>query len=80
MSTKDSSRQNGWVMFAAIMMFTVGFVRIISAFTYFDNSATTSGPPASGISSSPGLRSSAATRSSAVAGSEKFSLTSGRCS
>ena len=38
MSTRDSTRQNGWVMFAAVMMFAVAFVRIISAFTYFDNS------------------------------------------
>ena len=30
-------RRSGWVTFAAVAMFAVGFVRIISAFTYFDN-------------------------------------------
>src|SRR5262245_8912850 len=38
MSTRGNSTGNGWLLFAAIMMFAVAFVRIISAFTYFDNS------------------------------------------
>lgn len=37
MSTQAYGRRNGWVTFAAVAMFAVGFVRIISAFTYFDN-------------------------------------------
>ena len=28
----------GWVTFAAFIMFAVGFARIVSAITYFDNS------------------------------------------
>jgi hypothetical protein len=32
-------RQSGWVTFAAIIMFSVGFVRIISAIRYFDDSS-----------------------------------------
>ena len=38
MSTQAYSRRSGWVTFAAVAMFAIGFVRIISAFTYFDNS------------------------------------------
>ena len=37
MSTQADSRRNGWVTFAAVAMFAIAFVRIISAFTYFDN-------------------------------------------
>ena len=37
MSTQEYGRRNGWVTFAAVAMFAIGFVRIISAFTYFDN-------------------------------------------
>ncbi len=37
MSTTYGNRP-GWVTFAAILMFAVGFARIISAITYFDNS------------------------------------------
>ena len=61
MSTSAYDTRSGWVTFAAIMMFAVGFARIISAITYFDDSndvttsrrassATASGPGASGIS------------------------------
>ena len=39
MSTQAHSRRNGWVTFAAVAMFAIAFVRIISAFTYFDNSS-----------------------------------------
>ena len=38
MSTQEYGSKSGWVTFAAIMMFAVAFVRIISAFTYFDDS------------------------------------------
>src|SRR5262245_21574816 len=38
MSTLENPRRSGWITFAAILMFAVGFARIISAFTYFDNS------------------------------------------
>jgi hypothetical protein len=38
MSTQEYRSRSGWVTFAAVAMFAVGFVRIISAFTYFDNS------------------------------------------
>jgi len=37
MSTQEYGNRSGWVTFAAVAMFAVGFVRIISAFTYFDN-------------------------------------------
>lgn len=37
MSTQEYSNRSGWVTFAAVMLFAVAFVRIISAFTYFDN-------------------------------------------
>jgi hypothetical protein len=37
MSTQEYGRRSGWVTFAAIVMFAVAFIRIISAFTYFDN-------------------------------------------
>lgn len=32
------ARRSGWLTFAAIVMFTVGFLRIISAISYFGNS------------------------------------------
>jgi len=38
MSNQEYGNRSGWVTFAAVMMFAVAFVRIISAFTYFDNS------------------------------------------
>ncbi len=38
MSTQEFGRRSGWVTFAAVAMFAIGFVRIISAFTYFDSS------------------------------------------
>ena len=38
MSTQEYSRRSGWITFAAILMFAVGFARIIAAFTYFDDS------------------------------------------
>src|SRR5262245_37089252 len=38
MSTQSYGNRSGWVTFAAIAMFSVAFVRIISAFTYFDDS------------------------------------------
>jgi hypothetical protein len=39
MSTQaDYGRRSGWITFAAILMFAVGFARIIAAFTYFDDS------------------------------------------
>ena len=37
MSTQGYGNRSGWVTFAAVMLFAVAFVRIISAFTYFDN-------------------------------------------
>ena len=39
MSTEQYRNRSGWVTLAAVLMFTVAFVRIISAFTYFDNSS-----------------------------------------
>jgi|SRR5262245_4331583 len=38
MSTQAYSNRNGWITFASIVMFAVAIVRVISAFTYFDNS------------------------------------------
>lgn len=38
MSTQAYDRRSGWVTFAAMVMFAVGFARIISAIAYFDNS------------------------------------------
>ncbi len=38
MSTQQYGSRSGWVTFAAIMMFAIAFVRIITAFTYFDSS------------------------------------------
>jgi len=38
MSTQDYGRRSAWVTFAAIMLFAVGVVRIISAFSYFGDS------------------------------------------
>jgi hypothetical protein len=34
-----ADRTTGWVTFAAIVLFSVGFVRIISAIRYFDDSS-----------------------------------------
>ena len=39
MSTQAHSGRTGWVTFAAIIMFSVGFARIITAITYFDDSS-----------------------------------------
>ena len=40
MSTQEVyERRPGWVTFAALIMFAVGFIRIISAIRYFDDSA-----------------------------------------
>ena len=38
MTTQAYPRRSGWLTFAAVLMLAVGFARIISAFTYFDNS------------------------------------------
>lgn len=38
MSTSTYDLRSGWVTFAAIVMFAVGFARIISAIIYFDDS------------------------------------------
>jgi hypothetical protein len=37
MSTQEHRSQSGWVTFAAVVMFAIGFVRIIAAFSYFDD-------------------------------------------
>jgi len=37
-ATQAYARRSGWLTFAAIMMFAVGFARIVTAFTYFDDS------------------------------------------
>lgn len=40
MSTRDVyERRPGWITFAALVMFAVGFLRIITAIRYFDDSA-----------------------------------------
>jgi len=39
MTTQEYEERSGWVTFAAILMFAVGFVRIISAIRYFDDSS-----------------------------------------
>ena len=39
MSTSAYGMRSGWVTFAAIVMFAVGFARIISAIVYFDDSS-----------------------------------------
>ena len=38
MAMQAYDRRSGWVTFAAIVMFSVGFARIISAISYFDDS------------------------------------------
>src|SRR5262245_23671425 len=38
MTTQAYSTRSGWVTFAAVLMFAVGFARIISAISYFDDS------------------------------------------
>jgi hypothetical protein len=38
MSMEDMERRTGWVMFAAVVMFSVGFLRIISGISYLANS------------------------------------------
>ena len=38
MSTSAYDMRSGWVTFSAILMFAVGFARVISAITYFDDS------------------------------------------
>lgn len=40
MSTQEYGRRTGWITFAAILMFAVGFTRIIAAFSYFDDANT----------------------------------------
>ena len=40
MATTALERRPGWVTFAAVLLFAVGFTRIISAFNYFGNGAT----------------------------------------
>lgn len=37
-SLESYASRTGWVMFAAVIMFAVGFARIISAISYFGNS------------------------------------------
>jgi hypothetical protein len=37
MSTQQHEERSGWLTFAAILMFAVGFVRIVSAIRYFDD-------------------------------------------
>jgi hypothetical protein len=37
MATYEHEERSGWLTFAAILMFAVGFVRIVSAIRYFDN-------------------------------------------
>jgi hypothetical protein len=39
MSTQSYDSRSGWVTFAAVLMFAVGFARIISAISYFDDSS-----------------------------------------
>ena len=39
MSAVASERRSGWVTFAAVVLFGVGFVRVISAISYFKHSA-----------------------------------------
>lgn len=39
MSAQAYERDSGWVTFAAIVMFSVAFIRIISAIGYFDDSS-----------------------------------------
>lgn len=39
MSVQAYDRRSGWLTFAAIVMFAIGFARIISAITYFDDSS-----------------------------------------
>ena len=80
MSTQAYGRRGGWITFAAILMFAVGFARIIAAFTYFDDSNDVNDltnsifgddlwAAGSGISSSPHSRSSQAGHCSEGAGS-----------
>jgi hypothetical protein len=38
MSMEDMERRTGWVMFAAVVLFSVGFLRIISGISYLANS------------------------------------------
>jgi hypothetical protein len=38
MSVQDLERRTGWVMFAAVVMFSVGFLRIISGISYLSDS------------------------------------------
>lgn len=38
MTTQDYEDRSGWLTFSAIVLFSVAFVRIISAFSYFDDS------------------------------------------
>lgn len=38
MSMQDLERRTGWIMFAAVVMFSVGFLRIISGISYLADS------------------------------------------
>jgi hypothetical protein len=38
MSMEDMERRTGWLMFAAVVLFSVGFLRIISGISYLANS------------------------------------------
>jgi hypothetical protein len=38
MSTQEYLAKSGWTMFAAIVMFSVGFLRIISGISYLSDS------------------------------------------
>ena len=81
-------RPSGWIEFAAVVLFAIGFFRIISAITYFANSykvnnltnglfsSGTTGLGASGISSSRHSPSSRASRCSPAGASDGSSVTS----
>jgi hypothetical protein len=80
--------RSGWLTFVAILMFAVGFVRIVSAIRYFDHgqeiinltaglSASASGPGESWFSLSPRSPSSAAGHFTAVVASDASPATSG---
>jgi hypothetical protein len=38
MSMEDLERRSGWTMFAAVVLFSVGFLRIISGISYLSDS------------------------------------------
>lgn len=41
MSAQEYEERSGWLTFAAILMFAVGFVRIVSAIRYSDDGQET---------------------------------------